>query len=135
MRRLCWCACLLALLLSGCGKSKLKPKGRLLKDGSPLVLKDEEEFVHIFFDPVVAEGEKHPGDRYAADYNRDDGTFVVIGKDGTGLPPGKYRITIEHALRKNDLLKGKFNAENTPFVRDIDARTGEIVLDLDKPQG
>jgi hypothetical protein len=135
MRRLCWSGCFLAVLLSGCGQSKVKPKGRLLKDGAPVVLKDEDEFVHIFFDPVVAEGQSHPGDVYAANYNRDDGTFEVVGKDGAGLPPGKYRITIEHALRKKDLLQGKFNAANTPFVRDVDGRTGDIVLDLSKPQG
>jgi hypothetical protein len=69
---------------------------------------------------------------YAARYN-DDGTFQATGKDGKGLPPGKYKITVEHLRRKKDLLGGAFAAEKTPFVYDIDARTGEIVLDLAAP--
>ncbi len=135
MRRIGWCCFLALLVLSGCGSGKLMPKGRLLKDGKPIVLKDEEESMQIFFDPIPAEGQQHPGDMFAARYNREDGTFTVVGKDGTGMPPGKYRIAIEHHRRKSDLLKGAFAADKTPFVRDIDAKTGEIVIDLDKPTG
>jgi hypothetical protein len=128
------CALLAAFLLAGCGRGLVQPKGRVLKDGAPLALK-EQEYVNIFFIPVVAEGEKHPGDVYAARYNDTDGTFQATGKDGKGLPPGKYKITVEHLRKKRDLLNGAFGVDKTPFVRDIDTRTGEIVLDLARPNG
>jgi hypothetical protein len=83
---------------------------------------------------MVGEGQKHPGDVYAARTNETDGTFQVTGKDGKGLPPGKYKITVEHSRKKRDLLGGAFSEDKTPFVRDIDSRTGEIVVDLGKPQ-
>jgi hypothetical protein len=128
------CGLLAALLLAGCGRGLVQPKGRVLKDGAPLALK-EQEYVNIFFVPVVAQGEKHPGDVYAARYNDADGAFQATGKDGKGLPPGKYKITVEHLRKKRDLLNGAFGADKTPFVRDIDSRTGEIVLDLARPNG
>jgi hypothetical protein len=133
MRRLGWgCGLLATFLLVGCGPGTLKPKGRVLKDGAPLAVQ-EEDHVNIFFVPVVAEGEKHPGDVFAARYNAADGSFQVTGKDGKGLPPGKYKITVEHLRRKKDLLHGTFGVDKTPFVRDVDGRAGEIVLDLDRP--
>jgi hypothetical protein len=134
MRRLWWRGALLGVvLLAGCGGPALiQPRGRLLKGGAPLPLKDSEH-VTIFFVPVVAEGRPHPGENYAARYNRADGTFQATGKDGKGLPPGKYKVTVGHFRRKTDLLDGAFSAANTPFVHDLDARSGEIVLDLARP--
>ena len=55
-------------------------------------------------------------------------------KDGRGVPPGKYRIAVEYLRNRNDVLKGAFDTERSPFVRDVNAQTGELVLDLDKPQ-
>jgi hypothetical protein len=110
----------------------IQPKGRVLKGGVPLAVK-EDEYVNVFFVPVVAEGEQHPGDVYAATYNDTDGTFHATGKDGRGLPPGKYRISIEHFRKKRDLLNGKFGADKSPFVREIRDAGIELTLDLDKP--
>jgi hypothetical protein len=136
MRRTWWrCGLLAAFLLVGCGGPVLiRPKGRVLKGGAPLALK-EEEYVNIFFVPVVGEGQKHPGDVYAARYNDADGTFQATGKDGKGLPPGRYKITVEHLRKKKDLLRGAFGPDKTPFVREVTASTRELTLDLDKPNG
>jgi hypothetical protein len=123
---------LAAIVLAGCGSGKLHPRGRVLKDGAPFLPEKGADLV-IFFVPVVGEGQKHPGDVYAARSNEADGTFQVTGKDEKGLPPGRYKITIEHMSKKRDLLAGAFSEDKTPFVRDIDARTGEIVLDVGKP--
>ncbi len=112
----------------------IQPKGRVLKSGVPLTLK-EDEYVNVFFVPVIAEGEQHPGDVYAANYNDADGTFQATGKNGKGLPPGKYKITVEHLRKKRDLLGGKFNSDNSPFVREVTDSTTELLVDLDKPNG
>lgn len=133
MRLALWFCCFAAMVVSGCGSGKIKPHGRLLKDGAPIVLKDDEESIQIYLDPVPAEGQKHAGVTYNADYNQADGTFTVLGNDRGGLPPGKYRIAVEHHRRKSDILKGAFGLEKTPFVRDVDGRS-EINIDLAKPQ-
>jgi hypothetical protein len=133
MRRTWCCALLVVLMAAGCGgPSMIQPKGRVLKNGSPLALKDDE-YVNVFFVPIIADGETHPGDVYAARYNDADGTFLATGKNGKGLPPGKYRISVEHFRRKKDLLDGKFNGEKSPFVREVKDATTELTLDLDKP--
>ena len=135
MRPIWRCALLAAVVASGCGGPRMiQPKGRVLKNGAPLALK-EDEYVNVFFVPVIEEGQKHPGDVFAARYNDADGTFEATGKDGKGLPPGKYRITVEHFRKKKDLLNGAFNSEKSPFVREITDATAEITIDLDKPNG
>jgi len=80
----------------------------------------------------VPEGER-PQDYYVAEYNRDDGTFRVAGKDGRGLPPGKYRVALELDRKRSDLWRGKYDADKSPYIFDVDAKTEEIVIDLDKP--
>jgi hypothetical protein len=132
-----WCrySMLAVVVLAGCGGSRMiQPKGRVLKNGAPLTLK-EDDYVNVFFVPVVEEGQKHPGDVYGARYNDADGRFEATGKDGKGLPPGKYRITVEHFRKKKDLLNGAFNSEKSPFVREIKDTTSELTIDLDKPSG
>jgi Dockerin type I domain len=120
-------------MAAGCGGSgKLQTKGRLLKDGAPLV-PAQDEIVRILFVPLP-EGGARVTDFYVATFNRNDGTFQAVGNDGKGMPPGKYRIAIEHLKDKKDLLKGALSPERSPIMRDVDAKTGEIVLDLAKPQ-
>jgi hypothetical protein len=122
-------ALLVALAAGGCGKTMLKTKGRVVKDGKPF-LPGEGEFVRVTFVPL-ADGDR-PADYYVAEYNRADGTFQVAGKDGKGMPPGKYRVAVELDRKRKDLLGGKYDADRSPFVFDVDGRTSEIVIDLDK---
>jgi hypothetical protein len=127
-------ALLAGLLAAGCnGPVLLKTKGRLLKNGAP-VIPHEGELVHVIFVPVT-EGDQRARDYFAAEFHAADGTFQVAGKDGRGMPPGKYRVWVEVLKNKRDLLKGAFDEEHTPFVRDVDTKTDEVILDLDKPRG
>jgi hypothetical protein len=92
----------------------------------------EEEYVRVTFFPVTADG-KPPKNTYAATYNGTDGTFQAVGPDGKGIPPGKYRIAVEHEdARRKDVLRGAYDGDRSPFVFDVDARTKEIVIDLEK---
>jgi hypothetical protein len=120
-----------ALAVSGCGPTMYQTKSRLLKDGvAPKVTEDTT--VRIAFVPMTEGGP--PMDFYAATYNAGDGTFQVAGKDGRGVPPGKYRVTVEFQnAKRKDMLNGAFNAVKSPFVFVIDSSTKELVLDLDKP--
>jgi hypothetical protein len=119
---------LLALALaSGCS-SRSKPRGRLVRDGEPFQ-PGEGEIVRIV---LFSAGGTEEGS-YPAEYNREKGTFRVLGPKRRGVPAGKYRITVQVLKKRKDLLGGQFGASNSPFVREVSKKTGEIVLDLNKP--
>jgi len=121
----------LVLLISGCGGSgKLQTRGRLLKNGAPYLL-PEGDIVRVMFVPIP-EGKEKVTDFHMADFNPEDGTFQAAGKDLKGVPPGKYRIAIEHLHRRADIFKGAFDAERSPFVHDVNRSTEEIVIELAK---
>jgi hypothetical protein len=104
--------------------------GRVVKGGVPLTVPDDE-YVRVTFFPVTADGGA-PKNTYAAAYNRQDGGFRATGGDGKGIPPGKYRVAVEHEKNRRDVLKGAYDGDRTPFEFEIDRKTRAIVLDLDQ---
>jgi hypothetical protein len=120
---------LVGLLSAGCGSGRLKPHGRLLKDGAPY-LPGPDEVVHISFVPA---GEGAAEAAAPATFNRDHGTFQVVGAQGQGVSPGRYRVCVQVIKKKKDLLRGAFGAAKSPFVRDVTRNSGDLTLDLAKP--
>jgi len=123
-------AVLCTVMLTGCGDGMLHPKGRVVKGGAPVTLKDGED-LGIFFYPLNGDG-KLGTTVYPAFFNAADSTFHVTGSDRRGMPPGKYRVAVELKLNKRDQFKGAYDMNHSPFVFDVDANTKEIVIDLDK---
>lgn len=125
--------CALALTTNGCGNGdgKLRTAGRLLKGGDEFI-PDEGVYIQITFVPIRADG-KPPNRHYYADVDQETGTFRPAGADKRGMPAGRYRVAVELMERKADLLNGRFDQENSPFVVDVDRDTEEIVIDLEKP--
>jgi hypothetical protein len=122
----------LGLMAAGCGgDGLLRTQGRLLKGGQPVIPK-EGESIAITFVPITADG-KPAKDYYFAQVDQTDGTFRPAGKNGKGMPAGKYRVAVELMKKKKDQLGGRFDAEKSPFVFDVDPKTVEIVVDLDNP--
>jgi hypothetical protein len=122
----------MCVLVAGCGAGKkLQTKGRVVKNGQPLI-PQENESVRVTFVPILPDG-KAPADHYFAEFNRSDATFQSAGKDRKGMPPGKYRVAVEFKKNKQDVFEGKFDENNSPFVFDVDRNTKEIVIDLDHP--
>ncbi len=121
----------LCLLTVGCGDGRLRTRGRLVKNGQPLIPKDEES-VRVTFVPILPDG-KPPADHYFAEFNPADGTFQSAGKDKKGMPAGKYRVAVEYKQKKQDVFGGHFDENRSPFVVDVDVNTKEIVIDLDNP--
>ena len=121
-------AALLLLFAGGCGEVRLQTRGKVVKGGAAFV-PPAGHFVRVTFYPL----ENPVGDAYVAEVNQADATFRVAGKDGRGMPAGKYRAAVELDFKRSDKLKGKFGADNSPFVFDVTAATGELVLDLDAP--
>jgi hypothetical protein len=124
-------AALVAGALCGCsnGDGRLTTKGRIVKGGAPFTV-TEPEFVRVTFFPMTSDGAP-PRNTYLAAFSPSDGTFRAVGPDGKGLPPGKYRIAVEHNRKRSDLFKGAYDGDRSPFVFDIDSSTPEIVIDLD----
>jgi hypothetical protein len=124
----------LVLTISGCGGAdRLQTRGRILKDGQPF-RPDEGDVVRVMFVPIPADGGRAT-DFHMAEFNATDGTFRAAGKDLKGIPPGKYRVTVEHLRKKKDLLKGAFDAENSPIIREINSTAEEVTIDLARPKG
>jgi hypothetical protein len=122
--------CLLICLVSmGCGNSQIKAKGRVLKGGAPFQ-PAEGEAVRIFFEPLDPPQGSY--DSYAGEFNNKDGTFQINGKDGTGLPPGKYRITLQLMKNKEDLFNGGLMGRRSPFSCEVKRSSDEAVVDLDQ---
>lgn len=115
---------------AGCGERRMNIKGRIVKGGSAFTVKDDD-FIRLTFIPVMADG-KPALNAYIAEVNNQTGTFKALGADLTGIPKGKYRITLAHERNRRDLFGGAYDGENSPFVFDINSIAEEIVLDLDK---
>ncbi len=121
---------LIVLFVSGCGgDGRIKARGRLLKNGQPFPL-GAGEGLRMFFVPMKADGSTY--DSYVAVYDKTDGSFKVTGKDGKGLPPGQYRVALEHVKKKQDLFHGVYAPSRSPIVLEVSSSSGEIVIDLDK---
>jgi hypothetical protein len=95
-------------------------------------LPKEGESVRVTFVPILPNGAP-PADHYFAEFNSADGMFQAAGKDKKGMPPGKYRVAVEYKRNKQDTLNGKFDENRSPFVFDINAKTPELVIDIDNP--
>jgi hypothetical protein len=119
------------VLIAGCGEGHMNTKGRIMKGGAAFTV-PEDDFVRVTFIPVMENGQ-NPVTCYIAEYNNKEGTFKVLGPDLTGIPRGKYRITVAHERKKTDLFKGAYDIGKTPFVFEIASNTQDIVIDLDNP--
>jgi hypothetical protein len=124
-------AVLTGLAASGCGSGgAIRVKGTVTNNGQPLSVSDKG-MVQVIFIPDDPE---KAGDTYPANVNP-DGTFEVPGKEGKGIPPGKYRVAVRQLdpYPTKDKLKDKFSPEKTPIVRDVASR--EVNIDIANVSG
>jgi hypothetical protein len=127
-----WLALLLGFLAVGCGDSShIKARGRILKGGQPY-LTAQGEGLRIIFAPLEGGNDGHY-DSYAAEYRPADGSFQVKGKDGAGLPAGKYRVSLELRKNREDVFGGRYVGKKSPFTLEVSHGGGDLVIDLDQP--
>jgi hypothetical protein len=114
------------LLCCGCTKQgNVTVTGSVVRGGQPLPV-SKTGVVQVTLMPDVGENEQ-----YTTYVGRCDNTgkFEIVD-----VPPGKYRIGIEH-LDPNpqvDKLNSAFSYANAKFVREIDGKA-PVVIDLAKP--
>jgi hypothetical protein len=132
------CVCLIALLfLMGCDHSNqgtVPLQGKILNGGAPLAVRGREMglgYVELQCYRIADDGSvsRDPADAAV----EENGDFTVRGRDGHGVPPGRYKITVRQLdpAPDNDRLNGRFNLQNTPIVREVNG--DEIVIDLAQP--
>jgi hypothetical protein len=119
------------LLATGCGSSThIQAKGRIIKGGQAYRTNSGEGLRIIFAPLEVPRDGRY--DSYAAVYEPSDGTFRVKGKDGEGLPPGKYRVSLELMKNREDMFGGKLVGKKSPFTVTVTRGGDDLVIDLDK---
>jgi hypothetical protein len=122
---------LLALISAGCsGNGKLQTRGQVVRGGQPLTL-PKGEYIRLIFIPILANGRAR--DTYVAEYDRQDATFRVAGKDLQGMPPGKYKIMVEHMRGREDLLAGAYSEDRTPFECEVRSSSDFVTVDMSTP--
>jgi hypothetical protein len=131
---------LLLTLAAGCGGPRdgaVPVRGTVTNAGQPLAVKGRDVglgYVELHFYRIADDGtmESSPDDAAVDDL----GNFSVRGRDGNGLRPGKYKITVRQLdpAPNIDKLKGRFDLKNTRIVREV---TGddEIHIDVSRPEG
>jgi hypothetical protein len=133
------CAALIIAAVAGCGAPRdgaLPVRGKVTMGGAPLAVKGREiglGYVEMHFYRIRDEGsvDTEPADAAV----EESGEFTVRGRDGHGLAPGKYKITVRQLdpAPDNDKLGGRFNRQNSRIVREVSGE--EIVIDLSRPEG
>ncbi|HEY1380713.1 MAG TPA: hypothetical protein VGF55_28180 [Gemmataceae bacterium] len=125
----------LALAL-GCAKEREagpKVTGRVLVDGQPGRPVSLYDFDLKF---LTVEG-VGPGKRsYLAEF-KDDGTFVLNGSIGKGIPVGRYKVIFngkvyDAAGKPTNKYVPVFTEAKTPLEVEITDATKEITVDLEK---
>ena len=124
----------LAFGSAGCGKKEpklLKAKGQVVKDGEDFV-PEEDENLQVCFIPI-AKDLSPPRNWYAAEVDPATGSFYAAGGEKKGMPPGRYRVMVELKRNRKDVLGGKFDSQNSPYIFDVDDNSELMVVDIAKP--
>jgi hypothetical protein len=116
----------LGLTVAGCG-GKRKVRGKVVQNGQPMQLSEKGVFVISFIAASDTAG-KNPEPTKP----NNDGTFEVVGRDGKGIAPGKYKVAVEACdpYPGNDKLGGKFTPAKTTLQ--VDVGKGEVIVDVGK---
>jgi hypothetical protein len=141
--------------LAGCGDGTSIWVTGVLQKGGEVYKPPEGRKLALYFYPMIDDTSGNPaGDPQMANYDARDGSFSVPGREGYGIPPGKYRIVLvetllNEALEKlrkiqkpkrgewrasgdTNFLEGPFGEKTSPFVRDLKTST-KLALDMARP--
>ena len=124
----------IACTSAGCGSNGpklLKAQGQVVKNGEDFI-PEEGENLQVCFIPIAADLSP-PRNWYAAEVDPATGSFYASGGEKKGMPPGKYRVMIELKRNRKDVLGGKFDSQNSPYVFEIDETSETMIVDIAKP--
>ncbi len=130
------CVCALGCAdKSAPAEGRVKPRGRLLDNGLPVKVNTAnmppgDPGMKVTF---VRIGSVDAGEAIDARiFEATEGSFELIGADGKGIPPGKYRVAVTLGAEGGaDQLKGKFSREKSKI--EVEVKEGEdLVIDIAK---
>jgi hypothetical protein len=142
----CLLVVIVGIAVAGCdggGVTLVKVTGKVVDGGQPVELEGGYEeggnCVEVEFVPLDQSGSPKSGAPAYFKYAAEDGSFVMSGDEGKGIPKGKYRVCVyrrgaETDHPSGDAWEGKFNRENSPFEFDV-SRGKELVIDISNPPG
>jgi hypothetical protein len=100
-----------AILASGCGAKAVKVEGQLVRDGAPYQAEEGNTLDLAFVGQQT----------YRATV-RADGSFVIPGPEGNGIPPGSYKVRVTATTPANDTASlKKLSKTNEQFKQINDA--------------
>jgi len=147
-----------SLTFAGCGSSSdIGITGTLLKGGAKYTPPAGRQVGITFYNVEGQDQDRTAppsGEPYVAEYSPTDATFTVPGREGNGIPRGKYRIAISRKLtretfdlmkktekpkrgqvpitRETDELAASYGPTSSPIVRDLKL-SKNVTIDMDKP--
>jgi hypothetical protein len=123
MRALALVATGLALCLLGTacdsGPRHVKVSGQIVRDDKAIRVPPRTR-TQVMFIAMDESGQKFP-----ALVNREDFSFEVTGPKGDGIPPGKYRVSIQQWAAEPSAelteMNKRFSQESSPVIREVPA--------------
>ena len=121
----------LAVPACSTGDKGVRVKGRVLENGQPIKFLPSEDMMVGFSQeappgqtPVGASGSVKP----------QDGTFVITGPSGRGLPPGRYRISVFSQIyggSDRNRFEALFGSKKPPLYAEVNSDRGQtFTIDL-----
>jgi len=128
------CCLTLCLLFTACAsEEKLVKVNGKLKEGEQPFKMDPNGSISVSFVPIVAEGTHFS--TYPATVERTDMSFVVPGRKGKGIPPGKYRVAIQlrtpEASEKINEQNQRLSKQHSPIMVEVNDET-PLIIDVAK---
>jgi hypothetical protein len=128
--------CIAAVVVVGCTSGdpnkSVAVRGRVIQNGRPLKFLPNED-VSIGFsaaDAALGSG----GFGASAGVNAVDGTFTVTGRNHTGVPPGRYRVSLSSQVGCGnvDRFEKLFDGKKPPLIVEISPGGDQaVVIDVD----
>jgi hypothetical protein len=122
---------------SGIKETAVPVKGRVTNAGQPLKISNPMVgWVEVAFIEVKGDGRPDRAGETFTTHADENGAFVMAGRLGNGLTPGKYRIAVHQwdPFPQTDKLGGKFGEKRTKIVREVTGKE-EILIDVSRPEG
>jgi hypothetical protein len=118
------------ILLAGCSGGGVPVEGKLVNGDKPYAKATDGE-VSLGFAPTEGKGAT------ASAKANDDGTFKIKGAEGgSGIPPGKYKVTATFYPASADASKGPPmpQTKSLPEPVEVTSSTKTLTIDLAKFQ-
>jgi hypothetical protein len=128
IRRMCLGVAVLSITFAGCSPSKIKVNGKILKNGTPLIV-SEDTLVTLQFIPDLKGADAfNEAKTFSAKFDQKTGTYSVE------MPPGKYKTKFVMANPSKATKDGKLNAPSPPVQSDkVYELTKDQELDIEVP--